>query len=247
MKFFGKIAVTAIVLCMTGLGCQVEEQPDAESKRVNFGGDNNDDARMQMQFNRQKCMTQICNDLKIGSENPIMEEITDFSGYGNAADEILNQLDDGDKRAQRAARGVGMGYYSYKSYTAKNGAVSRTLLAIEDDACYCLQSSKVDVKCTERVIESENSPGKYGKHGHLRFELRKSRWDEKADEYMEFDTDTNMVVISRNNDSCNELEFRTHSGDTGAANVNSAGAVLEQKIKLDMNADVGKRLSSMDD
>ena len=245
MKFFGKIAVTVIVLCMTGLACQIEEQPNAESKRVNFGGDNNDDARMQMQFNRQKCMTQICNDLKIGSENPIMEEITDFSGYGNAADEILNQLDDGDKRAQRAARGVGMGYYRYKSYTAKNGAVSRTLLAIEDDACYCLQSSKVDVKCTERVIESENSPGKYGKHGHLRFELSKPS-DEKIEDKVEFDTDTNMILISRHNDSCSELEFRTHSGDTGAANIDSAGAVLEQKVKLNMSAEAGKRFSSLD-
>ena len=67
MKFFGKIAVTVIVLCMIGLACQIEEQPNAESKRANFGGDNNDDARMQMQVNRQQCMKQLCSDLNIGS------------------------------------------------------------------------------------------------------------------------------------------------------------------------------------
>lgn len=246
MKFFGKIAVTAIVLCMTGLGCQVKEQPNAESKRANFGGDNNDDARMQMQFNRQKCMTQICSDLKIGSKELIMEEITDFWIYGYAAGEVLNQLDDSNKRAQRAARGVSMGYYQYRQYTDPQELPSYLLVAIEDDACYCLQSSKVDVKCTERVIESENSPGKYGKHGHLRFELRNANNITEVKDKIEFDTDTNMIVISRHNDSCNVLEFRTHSGDTGAANIDSSGAVLEQKVKLNMSAEAGKRFSSLD-
>ena len=261
MKFFGKMqrkasgierergkesakpqvlrGVAVIVLCMAGIACQIEEQPEAESKRATFGGGNNDQARQQMKKLSKECMKKLCLDVK-----DKMSDLPDFSVYGSDAERILGQLDDGNKRYQRAVRGVGISYYRYQQYEN-----SYLLLAIEDDICYCLQSSRVRTNCTERVIEAASGPKSAHKQqrGHLRFELRhpSSSDDTKADDEVEFDTDTNMIVISRHNDSCNELEFRTHSGDTGA-NVDSAGAVLEQKVKLNMSAEAGKRFSSLD-
>lgn len=239
MKFFGKIAVTVIVLCMMGFGCQIEEQPDSESKRAKFGGGNNDDARLEMKKLSKECMEKLCLDVK-----DKMSDLPNFSRYGGEIERILGQLDGGNKRYQRAVRGVGISYYYYEQYLN-----SHLLVAIEDDVCYCLQSSRVKTNCTERVIESAHGPKSAHKQrqGHLRFELRhpNSSDDTKADDEIEFDTDTNMVVISRiNNDSCSELEFRVHSGNYGTST--SHGDEYVQKVKLNMSAEKGGRFSSFD-
>ena len=239
-RAWARWGLAIVVLCLTGIACVVK-QPITESKKASLGGGNNDDAMQQRKLQSQQCMKLLYRDVK----HNMQEKPGNFSvddEYGLVAGKLFNQLDSSAKQAQRAAKAVDLSYYEYEQYTS-DGSVN-LLMAIEDDVCYCLQTSKVMTHITEREIASKSSLGEDGKHRHLRFELRNNH--DEVEDSIEFDTDTNMIVISRHNNSCTELEFRVNSGDFGTSNSLSTGAEVWQQIKLDMSAEAGSRFSAID-
>ena len=231
-------------VCMLGLlflsAACYQSQPHAEPKAAPTF-DNDMSYAEKMAASRRECMKYL------------MDREIDYDLYHEQASEQLasservhlGKIDDGADK--RSTKGIGIGYYRYEEYTVKGKTdySMRSILAVEDDVCYCLvgrQDYQVELK--ERIVESPDSPGHYGKHGLLSLDLTNNSDNDKQPS-LKFDLDTNAIFIRRRYaHSCDQIVISVHHGgpqDDGSP----AGAEDISRILLNFNARDGKVFSSL--